>query len=159
IAFTFLSLLMGCWDKNELNKLAIATGLAVDKTDDGYQLSVQIVNPGEVSPQANASGTTPITVRSEQGETMYETIRRLSLTNSRRIYTSHLRLLVISEEAAKEGITEILDYLSRDKDFRADFFIVIAKQSKAKDILKIQTITETISANALYTLLETSGKI
>lgn len=159
IAFTFLSLLTGCWNKKELNELAIATGLAVDKTEDGYQLSVQIVNPGEVSPQANASGTTPVTVRSEQGETMYETIRRLSLKNSRRIYTSHLRLLVISDEVAKEGITEILDYLSRDKDFRADFFVVIAKQSKAKDILKIQTITETISANALHTLLETSGEV
>src|SRR5699024_12328909 len=81
------------------------------------------------------------------------------LTNSRRIYTSHLRLLVINEEVAKEGITEVLDFLSRDKDFRADFFIMIARNSKAEDLLKVQTITETIPANALYTTLKTSGTV
>ncbi len=120
IALLFLTLLAGCWDKKELNDLAIAVGLAIDKSEGGYKLSTQIVNPSEVSPQANSSGITPVTVRSKQGKTMYEAIRRLSLTNSRRIYTSHLRLLVISEEVAKEGITEVLDYLSRDKDFRAN---------------------------------------
>ena len=66
---------------------------------------------------------------------------------------------MISEEVAKEGIGDILDYLSREKDLRDDFFIVIAKESKAEDILKIQTITERIPANALYNLLETSGKV
>ena len=159
ILFSFLILLTGCWDKKELNELAIAVGLAIDQAEDGYKLSVQIVNPSEVSPQANASGITPATVRSKQGETIYEAIRKLSLTNSRRIYTSHLRLLVINEDVAKEGITEVLDFLSRDKDFRPDFFIMIARNSKAEDILKVQTVTETIPANALYTLLKTSSKI
>lgn len=153
------SVLTGCWDKKELNELAIATGLAIDQAEDGYKLSVQLVNPSEISPQANASGSTPVTVRTKKGETMYESLRRLSLTNSRRIYPSHLRLLVISEEVAKEGIEDILDFLSRDKDFRADFFIVIARGSKAEDILELQTITEKIPGNALYQLLKTSGEI
>lgn len=159
IAFIFPSLLMGCWDKRELNELAIATGLGIDKSERGYKLSAQIVNPDEVSPQANASGITPVTVHIEEGETMYEAIRKLSLTNPRRMYGSHLRLLVISEEVAKEGIEDALDYLSRDKDFRADFSIVIAKESKAEDILKVQTITEKIPANDLHTLLETSREV
>jgi len=151
--------LTGCWDTKELNELAVATGLAIDKAEDGYQLSVQLVNPSEISPQANASGIAPVTVRTKKGETMYDSLRRLSLTNSRRIYTSHLRLLVISEDVAKEGIEDILDFLSRDKDFRTDFFIVIARGSKAGDILKIQTITEKIPGNALYSLLKNSGEI
>lgn len=159
IAFIFPLLLTGCWDKKELNELAVATGLAIDKSEDGYQLSIQVVNPDEVSPQANASGVTPVTVHSEKGETMYETIRKLNLTTSRRIYGSHLRLLVISEEVAKEGIEDALDYLSRDKDFRADFSIVIAKESKAEDILKVQTVTEKIPANELHTLLKTSSEV
>lgn len=159
IVFPFLILLAGCWDKKELNELAIAVGIGVDPSEDGFKLSAQIVNPSEVSPQANASGITPATVRAKQGKTMYEAIRKLSLTNSRRIYTSHLRLLVINEEVAKEGITEVLDFLSRDKDFRADFFIMIARNSKAEDLLKVQTITETIPANALYTTLKTSGTV
>lgn len=159
LCIAFILLLTGCWDKQELNELAIATGISIDKEENGYKLSVQIVNPLEISPQASESGITPVTVRSKKGETMYETIRRLSLTNSRRIYLSHLRLLVISEEVAKEGIDDVLDYLSREKDLRSDFFIIIAKESKAEDILKIQTITERIPANALYAILETSGKV
>src|SRR5690625_662775 len=159
IAFTFLPILTSCWDKKELNELAIAVGISIDKSKEGYKLGVQIVNPGVVSPQSNESGMTPVTVRTETGNSIYETLRSLSLTNSRRIYTSHLRLLIISEEVAKDGISDILDFLSRDKDFRGDFIIIIAKGSNAEDLLKVQTITEKISANALYTLLETSGEI
>ncbi len=159
IALIFLPILTSCWDKKELNELAIAVGLSIDKAEDGYKLGVQIVNPGVVSPQSNESGMTPVTVRTKTGKSIYETLRRLSLTNSRRIYTSHLRLLIISEEVAKEGIADILDFLSRDKDFRGDFIIIIAKGSKAEDLLKVQTITEKISANALYALLEKSGEV
>lgn len=36
-------LLSGCWSKRELNELAIVVALGVDKVDDEYELSIQVV--------------------------------------------------------------------------------------------------------------------
>lgn len=151
--------LSGCWDKSELNELAVVTGIAIDKADNGYRVSVQTVNSSEVTSQLGTSGFSPVTVRSESGVTMYDAIRKLSLTNSKRPYVSHLQVLVISKEIAKDGIGDILDYLSRDNDFRADFFIILTHESSAKDVLKMQTITEKIPTKALRAVLEISEKV
>ncbi|WMT41390.1 hypothetical protein RE628_02140 [Paenibacillus sp. D2_2] len=43
------TLLTGCWNRRELNELAIAVGLGLDKDGDKYQVSIQVVNPSEVS--------------------------------------------------------------------------------------------------------------
>lgn len=151
--------LTACWDKSELNELAVVTGLAIDKADEGYMISMQTVNSSEVTSQLSTSGFMPVFVRSETSSTMYDAIRKLSLTNSKRPYGSHLQVLVISEEIAKEGIGNILDYFSRDNDFRADFLIIIARESSAKDILTMQTVTEKIPMKALRALLEIPEEI
>lgn len=159
LLFMCLLILTGCWDKNELNELSIATGLAIDKIDNGYMISVQTVNSSEVTSQLGTSGISPVAVRSESGVTIYDAIRKLSLTNSKRPNVSHLQVLVISEEVAQEGISDILDYLSRDNDFRANFFVILSRESSAKDILKMQTVTEKIPTKALRALLEISQEV
>jgi spore germination protein KC len=35
----------GCWSRHELNDLAIAVGIGIDKTGDQYQVSAQVVYP------------------------------------------------------------------------------------------------------------------
>ena len=72
------------------------------------------------------------------------------------IYASHLRILVIGESPAKEGIADVLDYLFRDHEFRNDFYIIVAKHTKAENILKVMTSLEKISSIELFHALETS---
>ena len=50
-------------------------------------------------------------------------------------YTGHLVVTVISENIAKEGLESILDYLARDTESRNFFYILLSKNSKAKEIL------------------------
>ncbi|MBH9787576.1 Ger(x)C family spore germination protein, partial [Clostridioides difficile] len=37
-------LLSGCWSKRELNELAIVVALGIDKIDEEYEITVQIVD-------------------------------------------------------------------------------------------------------------------
>ena len=37
--------LTGCWDRVEVNDLAIVTGTAIDKKDDEIELTIQIFRP------------------------------------------------------------------------------------------------------------------
>ncbi|MDF2663256.1 MAG: spore gernimation protein GerC [Paenibacillus sp.] len=151
--------LAGCWSRRELNELSITVGLGIDKTGDQFTVSAQVVDPGQVAMRAAGSGTrVPITVYKESGPSILEALRKMTTIAPRRIYLSHLRMLIIGEEMARSGISEALDFLSRGHETRTDFFIAIAKGSRAIDILNVLTPLEKIPANNLFSSLETSAK-
>ncbi|RBW68746.1 Ger(x)C family spore germination protein [Bacillus taeanensis] len=156
-----LNLLTGCWSRRELNDLAIMTAVGIDKGEEENSLlmTVQVVNPGEVASQAGATNRTPVSVYQEEADTVFEAIRKMSTVMPRKLYWSHLRMVVIGEELAKEvGINKVLDFLSRDHELRTDFYLVVTKEAKAEDIVKILTHADDIPANKLFTSLEISQK-
>ncbi len=149
----------GCWNRRELNELAVTLAIGLDKTsDDQYLLTAQVVNPAEVAGDRGA-GSTPVIIYSAKGKTVSEAIRKITDESPRRIYPSHLRVLVIGESLAKEGIGKPLDLFSREWDMRSDFYIVVAKGMDAKNILKVPTALEKIPANKLFNTLSISSKV
>ncbi|MBP3039533.1 Ger(x)C family spore germination protein [Bacillaceae bacterium Marseille-Q3522] len=148
-------LLTGCWSKKELNELAIATALGIDKTEDGYLVSVQIVNPNELV-GLSKSGRAEAIRYMGKGKSIFEAYRSLSKDIPRKIYLSHLRQIVFGEELAQEGIGKTLDFISRDHEMRTDFFIAIARGGTAHELLKIQTTLEKVPTSKLFEALENS---
>ncbi|MGE7023079.1 Ger(x)C family spore germination protein [Solibacillus cecembensis] len=152
----FFSLfLSGCWDRRELNQLAIAAAIGFDKVDDEYLVSAQVVVPSEMSTNGG-TGKSQVTLFTARGETVYEAFRKMTKESPRKIYPGHLQMLVIGEELAEEGISESLDVLSRDPEIRPDFFVVIAKESAATDILNVTTTIESVPANKMFKSLKVS---
>ena len=44
------TLISGCWNKRELNELAIVSALAIDKNEEGnYVGTFQVINPGYIA--------------------------------------------------------------------------------------------------------------
>jgi spore germination protein KC len=148
----------GCWNRRELNDLAIIVGMAIDKSGEQYVINVQVVDPGQVAARKTADSRSPVSVYEMKGATVSEALRRMTIVLPRKPYLSHLRIVAISESLAREGIGEALDYLSRDNELRSDFPIIIAKGGSAKDTLKILTTLEKIPANKLFDALEMSEK-
>ncbi|NHC41803.1 Ger(x)C family spore germination protein [Bacillus sp. MM2020_1] len=158
IIMVFIPLLSGCWNRRELNELAIVGGMAIDKIGENYLITAQVIDPGEVSTNASGGGRAPVTTYSEKGKHIFEAIRRMTTTTPRKLYFSHLQMLIISEEVAKEGMNNTLDFLTRDPEFRKDFYIVVSKNLKASQILKNLTSIEKIPAHKMHSSLETSEK-
>lgn len=157
----FLVLLLfttGCWSRRELNDLAIVTAIGVDKMDNKFHLSVQVADPGEVAAQKGTSGRSPVTMYHAKGDTVFEAIRKMTTVTPRKLYFAHIRIFVISEELAKEGIGKILDFFSRDHEIRTDFYMVVSKGAKAQDILSVITPLEKIPSTKMFTSLEVSEK-
>ncbi|GGH36986.1 Ger(x)C family spore germination protein [Paenibacillus segetis] len=150
--------LSGCWNRKELNDLAIAVGLGIDKSGDKYRVSAQIVEPSEVAGKKGGASS-PVTLYEASGYSVLEALREMTTISPRKIYTSHLRILVLGESLAREGIGEALDFLSRDPETRNDFYIVVAKDAKASDTLKVLTNIEKLPAVRLFSSLETSEKL
>ncbi|WP_129730478.1 Ger(x)C family spore germination protein [Ectobacillus funiculus] len=152
-----LSLTTGCGSRRELNELAIVSGIAIDKQKGQYLVSAQVVDPGEVSDQK--SGVAPATFYKAKGKSLLEALRRVSVKAPRKLYASHLQMLVISEKVASQGIGKILDAFFRDPDFRSDFLIVVTKGIEAQQLLLITTPIDKIPVGNMFKSLISSEKI
>lgn len=149
-------LLSGCYNYRELNELAITTGIAIDK-EENYKVTIMIANSkkegsdGSISPQA--------TVYEGNGDTIYEAFKDTSLALSKQIYLSHIDVLVLSEEIVKNNLNDVIDFLFRYPQTRNNFQLVLAKDKKAGDILKITTPLETFPSQNLAKNLEITDKL
>lgn len=157
-AVIFLLFMTGCWSRRELNELALVVAMAIDKAGDRYLVTVQVVDPGEVASKKGSYGRTPVTTYSAEGSHLMDAVRRMTKITPRKLYFSHLQMFVISEAVAKEGISQPLELLSRDNEFRKDFYVVVTKGVKAKDTLDNLTSLEKIPANKMHSSLKTSEK-
>ncbi|MEI7025826.1 Ger(x)C family spore germination protein [Paenibacillus sp. y28] len=158
LCFVLCTILSGCWNRRELNELAICVGLGLDKAEGGYQVTVQLVNPGEVASK-KSSTRAPVITFTEKGTTVFEAFRRMTTFSPRKIYFSHLRTLIIGEELARSGISEALDIVTRDHEFRSDFYVVVAKHTSASKVLEVLTTVDKIPAIKLFSSLTTSQKV
>lgn len=151
----FVSMILtGCWDSEELTDLSIATGLGIEKADGEYKVTVQILDPGELAGDTVTTRTS-VNTYTETGRSLVETIRKLTTSIPRRTYFSHLQIVVFGENYAREGIAEVLDFLSRDHEMRTDFFFTIAKDNTAENLLKVLTPLEKIPANKIWEMIKT----
>lgn len=150
--------LTGCWSRRELNELAIVVGLGVDVVDDQYIVSTQVVDPSEIAVQQAGGRRAPVVTYVQKAETIFEAIRKITTIAPRKLYFSHLRIVVIGKGMAEKGIGELVDFLYRDHELRTDFFIVVTKDSKARSVLEVLTSLESIPANNLFESLLTSER-
>lgn len=155
-----LAILPGCWSKKELNELAVVMALGVDLQEDGgYVVSAQVMNPSEVgSQQSGSSGNSPAVTYSAVGKTIPDALQRMLNVTPRMLYLSHMRVLVFGEEMARQGISDVLDYISRNHELRTDFYLLVAKGMDAAEILQVVTPFEHIPSNSLYSSILISNK-
>lgn len=142
-------LVCGCMGGRELNTIAIAIAMGIDRVDNGYQITYQILNPKALASQKQVNQA-PTVLYQETGKDLFETIRRFTTISPRKLYNSHLRVVVLGEDFAKEGIRDIIDFLYRDHEFRPDFFFVVTKGITANKMLEIITPIETVSGMSIY---------
>jgi spore germination protein KC len=153
-------MLSGCWSSKEISELMIVSGMGIDRDSDTgeYKVTLQIINPGEIASQTKTERL-EVTTYQTTGESIYEVMRRFSTKVPRKMYLAHIQLVIFGEELAKEGIGKTLDFISRNHEFRTDFFILVSKDSSAEDVLNVLTPTEASPSVSLYSAINVSEKI
>lgn len=122
--------LSGCWSYREIEDLAIVTGAAVDKENDLFRLTVELVDV-----ESGAGGKVTSSFITSYGTTMFEASRNAINIIGYRLYWSHATLIILSEQIAKEGLVPVLDWLARDAEFRQTLNIVISKEKTAHEVI------------------------
>lgn len=149
--------LTGCWNYSELNEIAIATGISIDWEDDKYKLTVLISN-AQKTEGSSKEGESQITVFEGTGKTMTEALKNIELKLPKELYLKHISIIIIGEKLAKKGVGNILDYLIRDPNSPNKFNILVSREVKAGEILKIISPLETFPSQNVSLMLVTSGK-
>ncbi|MDQ7095218.1 Ger(x)C family spore germination protein [Desulfosporosinus sp. PR] len=149
-----LLLLPGCWNRRELNTLAIVQAVGVDLTDDGQiSISLQILKPSAIksSTTEKGSGSKSVWVVTSTGETVFDAIRNASMQTDRKAYFSHNTVYVLSEKLAREGLSDEIDLFGRDSEFRQLPYVFISR-GNAEDIIRSNYEQEKIPGQAIEKL-------
>ncbi|MCX7771648.1 MAG: Ger(x)C family spore germination protein [Clostridia bacterium] len=155
LVFTESILFTGCWNYREIDMLDIVAGVAVDKgKDKRFCITTEVIRlkgGKDIQPFSQ--------IVSAEGDTMFDAVRNLIAITGKRLYWSHAKVIIISEELAREGVIKVLDWYSRDTETRADVDILISKQPQAKDIFAVgaESFGEDIISFGLDRMLE-NGK-
>ncbi|MFF2446192.1 Ger(x)C family spore germination protein [Neobacillus sp. NPDC058068] len=152
-------LLAGCWDRTEVNDLAIilATGVDISKKDE-IELSVQVFIPkpaegGQQGGMSSGSTSSQTLVRSAEGVTIGDAMSRLQEKLTRRIFWGQNEVLVIGEKLAKKGVGDQIDFWMRYTEPRERADVFVSKIS-AKEVLESMPELERDSAKQLRKLVD-----
>lgn len=148
----------GCWDRREVNDVAIVIAMSMDRERDGMiRLGVQMPLVSNLGgPSGGGGGTSgdkAFYVDSAVGRTIREANAIIQRRMSRHIYYAHHRVVVIGEELAKNGVSEVLDIISRFPENRLTAYVVLAK-GKGIELLTAQPQFERFSGEAIRELVK-----
>jgi spore germination protein KC len=147
-----LGFLTACWDRKELDDLALVMASGVDLTDDGQiETTLQIALPTGIpsSLQPGGKAAKPVLVISAKGKNGIDSLGRLQQQLSRRINLGHRGVLVVGEKYARRGWDEVLDTLLRSPESRYNSYMVTAYGTTAKEILNASYQMEVIPATGI----------
>lgn len=160
VSLTLTIFLNGCIGKREINELALVMAVGLDKGKDGkVVVSVQIARPADARGQTGApAGNTgdPIWSAKAEGKTIFEAIRSLSTFSTRRVFWAHNYIIIINEDLARDGISDIIDFFTRNPELRMRTWVVVTP-NKASNILSTMTGLEVISGEAMDKLFRYSS--
>ena len=146
--FTF-----GCYDYTELNEMALVSGISVDYVEDEFLVAFEILNTVNKTENPDAPKTY---ITKGKGSSLSEAFSDCSLEVAKVPYLAHLKVIVLSEEVAKNHVKEITDFLIRDNHIRNIFFMTIAKDTTAETILNNTDVNNPVVSTAIANLIDTA---
>lgn len=137
---------------SDIDQQIMVSGLAIDEGKNGkkYHVSVETVSP--------SSGEIESNLLEFDGDTIFQTLRNMVEISSKKLYFGHCKAIFISEKLAKQGIGELLDFILRDHEARAEMDVIITKGCKAKDAINVDGVFSPIIAYKVDELFDSKDK-
>ncbi|WP_167201833.1 Ger(x)C family spore germination protein [Paenibacillus sp. BK720] len=154
-----LLMLIGCWDRREINDVAFVLAGGADKEGDLIRISVLIPLTGNMGTAnsgggGGSGGQKPYTIKTETGKTVSEAVSKLQYRLPRHLFFGHRRVIIIGEELARtEGIDLVIDAITRTPEKRFSTFIAVS-EGRALDLLEADTRLERFSAESMREQLQ-----
>lgn len=139
-----------------LNNRILITGLGIDKIENEYEITAQVVIPKGGS---DASGE-PATLEavSAKGISLIEGLRKVSYKIGKIAGLSHLSYIVLGESMFEENILPDLDYFLREAQIPNSVMLVFSSTSAQEEITNLDDmeITTSLGLQKIYLYKEES---
>ena len=121
-----------------LNMRIIITGLAIDKSDTGYEVTAQIVKTTQGS-ESSGTGAT-INFISDTGNTLVAAISKLSYKSGKVAGFSHTNFILLGKSMLDTDLLKELNYFVKDNIIKDSVLVLIAKDSAKDEIMKTKDV-------------------
>ncbi len=146
--------LCGCSDSSQLHQKIIVQGIGVDKENEGYKITVQSFDYQNTTSEEGPN----VKVISLNGESVMSALNTISKrTGLEPLYSQNI-MIVIGEDAAKDGINKIIDFFIRHYESRPNVKICIAR-GKAEDVLSCKSGENFIQSKDISDLIDDKSDI
>lgn len=133
LAIAFISLMLTACVGEEPNDIGYITALGIDKSESGFNYTIQFANPTKISGGASEEGGSGGDIVENivvEAPTIYSAISNANSIVSKDLSLSHAKIIVVSEDIAKDGLSDIVDSIARNNDIRPDIYVSIAENAK-----------------------------
>ena len=154
LIFPLLFFLTGCYNYHELYVLAIVSAMSISKSNDSYHIAIQVVNTVKEQDATSSDEPSFITYKAS-GKSLQKAFSNIIKDTPKKIYGNQMQLLIIDEGLAREGISDILDFLARDPNIRNEFYVAIGRD---KDILDVLTPLDNVSGKNILDKLKATNE-
>lgn len=141
IILFLLTILSGCWDENEPERMLYINGIGVDYKDGKFEVYAQLINFANIakSEQPNTD-VVQAEVGHAKGDTLDEAIFNLYHTVDQKIFWGHLTFLIVSEEVLNQtNLSPIIDTFIRFRETRYQIWVYTTKDP-VEEILLIKPV-------------------
>lgn len=153
------SLFCGCSDAEEPDSLGYVVALGIDKAENEeskYDITIQFANPvtisGGASQEGGKGGKESIKNITVTAPSIYSAVNVANHVVSKVFTLSHTKVVVFSEEIARQGIKDILETIGRSSDIRPNTYFTVCKTS-AKEFLESVNPETEVNPTRYYTML------
>ena len=141
-----LILCTGCYDYNELNEIAIISGVGIDKLNNEYVVTYEVVNT-----EASKESSNDIKKYNVKGNgaSLSEAFNNVNETLAKKAYFEQIKVMVITKNV---NILDISDYLFRNEKINTNFYLVLCND--IDEIFNFTSVNEPNNSIAIYNLLK-----
>ena len=164
--FTVSIILTACWDLKDINRRVLVIGLGIDLADrtetENYEytsmikLTAQVAIPEKLSGGAGqplSTGAEAVWNVSAIGRNVSMAYVNLQQRLQDELFIGHTRVVVISEDLAREGLSRYMNFFRNNPEFRRLSYLLIS-ENKAEDLLNTFPKTANVQAMYLMNLIE-----
>jgi spore germination protein KC len=147
--------LTGCWDKVEINELAIGelVGGDIDPKTHKYIAYYQIVNPGAGTSEKGSGIKAPVYTYRIQAPSIAELGLKTGDILPRNLFPDHFQSQIISERFARKGLKPFINLYERQYNRRSSLYLFIT-DSPLSEVMMTYTALERLPGRLLRSLVD-----
>ena len=123
IFLILLTLLTGCTNYNDISNIAVVSTITIDKIDEQYDIKIKVLSSNQKNEENIYNETCP---------SINECFDKLNNQLTKRLYLTHLDLLVLDNSLNKDDYNNIMNFFLSQKTSRNSFTTVITDNINEK---------------------------